>query len=387
MKLNNVSIYRPERCFAGYTLFCHTYEKAETGRNGRAHIYLIDMEGHPVHEWHVTTAVQLAKLQPDGTLLYMTRDRSDLNSAGIYRLAPDSTVLWSYHCRADHDFHVMDNGHLMIHTIRDRMTPRLGHELRRNPTFIEVTPDKSLLWKWRGEEHLDELAALVGLEIPIDWDRRMDEEITERLTWDARLQGLTVTEMADAKAALVRQRSFDWAHNNTCHVLPENAAGRHDVRFRPGNILFSYRSLDVIGVVDRDTGLIVWAWGPGTLDGQHQPTMLPNGHILVYDNGARRGWSQVLELQPLTGEIVWRYTGTPRRAFFAPFISGAQRLPNGNTLICEGASGGRPEGRLFEVTPEKEIVWEYRSPYADPDTYGIYRAQRYSPAFVAPLLA
>ena len=115
--------------------------------------------------------------------------------------------------------------------------------------------------------------------------------------------------------------------------------------------------------------------------------MLPNGHILVYDNGARRGWSQVLELDPLSGEIVWEYTGTPKNSFFAPFISGAQLLPNDNILICEGASGGDAAwARLFEVTRDKEIVWEFKSPYADPGTMGIYRAVRYTAASVKPLL-
>jgi len=381
-----ISIYKPEKCDPGYTLYCHTYESAAQGHDGFAHIYLIDIEGTPVHEWRVTTAAQLAELLPNGDIYYMTRDRSNLDTAGVYKLAPDSSVLWSYHCRADHDFHVMDNGDLMIHTIMDRMTPRLGNELRRHPYFIQVAPDKSLVWEWQGEEHLDELRDLVGLEIPIDFDRRIDAEIAERLAWDPRISGLTITELATLRARTIQGRAFDWAHNNTCDVLPNNAAGAKDARFRAGNILFSYRSLDIIGVIDRDTGLIVWAWGPDILDGQHHPTMLSNGHILIYDNGARRGWSAVRELDPLKDKIVWEYTTTPKHAFYAGFISGIQRLDNGNTLICEGSSGTRANGRLFEVTAEKEIVWEYRSPFMDPGTYGIYRAARYAPEYVAPLL-
>jgi len=381
-----ISIYKPGKCDPGYTLFCHTYESATQGRDGFAHIYLIDMEGTPVHEWRVTTAAQLAELLPNGDIYYMTRDRSSLDTAGVYKLAPDSSVLWSYHCRADHDFHVMDNGDLMIHTITDRMTPRLGNELRRHPYFIQVAPDKSVVWEWQGEEHLDELRDLVGLEIPIDFAGRIDAEIAERLAWDPRVSGLTAAELATLRARTIQGRAFDWAHNNTCDVLPNNAAGAKDARFRAGNILFSYRSLDIIGTIDRDTGEIVWAWGPDVLDGQHQPTMLPNGHILIYDNGARRGWSAVRELDPLKDEVIWEYTATPKHAFYAGFISGIQRLDNGNTLICEGASGTRTNGRLFEVTPEKEIVWEYRSPFMDPGTYGIYRAARYTPAYIAPLL-
>lgn len=115
------------------------------------------------------------------------------------------------------------------------------------------------------------------------------------------------------------------------------------------------------------------------------PRGLPGeGNILVYDNGgwggydvpnpgsptgvkaALRDYSRVLEIDPTTLEIVWQYT--PREAgflepmdsnrFYSPFISGMQRLPNGNTLITEGS-----DGRVFEVTKDHEIVWEFISPY------------------------
>ena len=123
-----VTVYRPGKCFQGYTLFAHTYEDASTGRDGVAHLYLIDMEGNPVHEWTANTAVQLLELCRDGSLYYSTRDRSNLDQAGLYQLAPDSSIIWSLHCRIDHDFHVMDSGNLMIHCLIDRMAPRLGPE-------------------------------------------------------------------------------------------------------------------------------------------------------------------------------------------------------------------------------------------------------------------
>jgi hypothetical protein len=228
----------------GYTLFCHTYENPSTARDGLAHMYLIDMEGRPVYEWTARTAVQLLELLPDGTLCYSTRDRSNIDQAGLYRIGPDSSVLWHYHCRVDHDFHVMDKGHLMIHCLMDRMVPQLGPGLRRNSYIVEIGPNEELLWEWHGEAHIEELVDLCGLETPIN--------------------------------------CFDWAHNNTCEVLPDNSSAARDPRFRAGNILFSYRSLDIVGVIDRQSSAIVWAWGPGELDGQHQPTMLANGHILIY---------------------------------------------------------------------------------------------------------
>jgi len=347
-------VYRPEKFYGGYTLFCHTYEDPRVGPGGLAHMFLIDMRGDIVHEWTAKTAVQLLELLPNGNLLYATRDRSDIPRAGLREIDPESNVVWSFHCRIDHDFHVMDSGHLMIHCLMDKMVPGIGPELKRCPYIVEVTRGKDLVWEWFGEEHTEELTALCGIEFPISrhFERRRGPAFL-----------------------------FDWAHNNTCEVLPDNPTARRDPRFRRGNIIFSYRSLDVIGVIDRETGEIVWAWGPGVLDGQHQPTMLPDGHILIYDNGPLRGWSRVIQLNPLTGKITWEYTSTPRESFFSRAISGAQLLPNGNTFICEGGPG-----RLFEITPEKEVVWEYRSPLRIKGTFGIYRATRYSPEFVRPLL-
>ncbi len=349
-----VLVYKPDKFAEGYTLFCHSYENPkQTSEDGLAHLYLIDMKGEVVHEWTAKTAVQsFLELLPDGNLYYPTLDRSHLNQAGLRELDPDSNVVWFFQCRIDHDFHIMDNGHLMIHCLMDKMVPSIGRGMKTCPYVIEITRDKELVWEWHGEEHIDELRGL----LKDDWPK-IEQRIAE-------------------------QFAFDWAHNNTCQVMPDNLAAKKDPRFSKGNILFSYRSLDIIGVISRKTGEIVWAWGPGELDGQHQPNMLPNGHILLFDNGTLRGWSRVIELDPVEEELVWTYTGTPRDSFFSPYISGAQLLPYGNILICEGL-----RGRLLEVTHDKEIVWEYRSPFGGKGALpAVYRARRYSPGYVKPLL-
>ena len=90
-------------------------------------------------------------------------------------------------------------------------------------------------------------------------------------------------------------------------------------------------------------------------------------------------------MDPKNNEIKWEYLGDPPISFYSYHISGAERLPNGNTLICEGAPG-----RIFEVTPGKEIVWEYINPFmvenaaeagASPSIYptALFRAHRYGP--------
>ena len=236
-----VTVYQADRCSNGYTLFCEEYEDPKLAPDGKPRIYLIDMEGNPVHTWHVETALKsFCRLLPDGNLLYPTRDRSNIMEAGLRELDPQSTVVWYYHCRIDHDYQVLEGGNLLLHTIRDDLWPELGPELKRHPHVIEVTRDKELVWEWRGEEHLAELEELLP---PRGW-RFFQERVRGRF-------------------------SFDWAHNNTCQLIPPNAtyekelAAGGPVRFKPGNIVFSYRSVDIVGVIDRETGRIVWAWGPG----------------------------------------------------------------------------------------------------------------------------
>lgn len=128
------------------------------------------------------------------------------------------------------------------------------------------------------------------------------------------------------------------------------------------------------------------AWGAGTaadqrLFAQHdaqwiEPGLPGAGHLLIFNNGvgrARGNWSSVDEIEiPLDDEgryriapgtvaplrACWSYSAAERGSFFASHISGAQRLPNGNTLICSGE-----DGRFFEVTPAGQQVWEYRNPF------------------------
>ena len=108
------------------------------------------------------------------------------------------------------------------------------------------------------------------------------------------------------------------------------------------------------------------------------------GHLLVFNNGPERpgeSYSSVDELvlpaDSLGGYTrqpgkafgpdapVWSYTAPKKSDFYSSFISGTQRLSNGNTLICSGANG-----TIFEVTPDKAIVWKYINPVANDTPYG-----------------
>ena len=168
-------------------------------------------------------------------------------------------------------------------------------------------------------------------------------------------------------------------------------------------MIFCSRESSLIAIVARD-GSVVWQLGPDysaspetrairQIIGQHNVHFIPKGlpgagNILVFDNGGQSGYgkpssialdgrgiyaratSRVLEIDPVKLKLVWSYTSP---TFFATNISGAQRLPNGNTLITEG-----PGGRIFEVTNAGAIVWEYIFPIfgGDRQANSVYRAYR-----------
>lgn len=344
------------KCFDGYTLFSPAFGYTE---------YLIDLNGLVVHTWPVTKS-QLAELRPDGHLLVDRYARKRGGESGLDELSPDGERVWHWNKPYHHDFEVLPNGNIICLTARDE-PPRKGFypadleppEMRTD-VVVEIDRSGSVVWEFSFSDHIAELSDLAGLPQPVRY---------EVLTPDGTLKPSILS---------------DWAHTNTIEVLPDTPLGRRDARFHAGNLLFSLRALDIIGIIDRDRGEIVWAWGLGILDGQHQPSMLPDGHILIFDNGTYRGYSAVVEIDAESGKVVWRYQDGDN--FYSPYRSSAQRLANGNTLICESDAG-----RIFEVTAEKEIVWDYYSPFLGqgPENQGrhIYRARRYTKAEVEPLLA
>ena len=109
-------------------------------------------------------------------------------------------------------------------------------------------------------------------------------------------------------------------------------------RFRKGNVLISIRELDTICVVDLNTESIVWALS-GMWKKQHQPTVLKNGHILIFDNKGNNSKSRVLEFNPFSQEIFWTYSGGEDSLFYSATCGSCARLPNGNTLITETDNG------------------------------------------------
>jgi hypothetical protein len=177
-------------------------------------------------------------------------------------------------------------------------------------------------------------------------------------------------------------RLYDYFRLNTVTIVPDTPLGRADRRFAAGLLLICLRNVNQICTLDWDSGEILWSWGEGELEWPHHPTVLNNGNILLFDNGVVRKYSRVIELNPVSGTIEWEYTGSPPERFYSRTRGSSQRLPNGNTLICESN-----DGRAFEVTAGGEIVWEWFNPILDEGRRAqVYRMIRYNAEMIEPLL-
>ena len=328
-----------ERCWEGYTLLQSRFEQAAR---------LIDLDGNEVHRWEhdlqhedledaFWTGWHYAEMMPDGNLVAIIKEVEDGFPGVILELDWNGNPVWRADVAAHHDFERLENGNTLVVCREYVENPLIRSGRIKSDSILEVSPDGNVVWEWHVDRHAEEIAALVDVEFP--------------------------------------REEYDWAHTNTVESLPPNAAAEEDGRFRPGNVLFSSRNIDTVGIIDRESGEVVWAWGPGVLEKQHMPTMLENGHLLIFDNGCYRESSAVVEMDPLTGEVVWEYEGSPPESFYTVTRGANQRLPNGNTLITESDR----EGHVFEVTPEKKIVWDYWNTdlTGDGDGQPIYRAMRY----------
>ena len=217
-------------------------------------------------------------------------------------------------------------------------------------------------------------------------------------------------------AASDPRRYGEWIHANS-------------IDWHPGldQIVISARNFSELWIVDHSTtteeaaghkggaggrgGDLLYRWGnprahrAGTAAGQRlfwphhvhwiAPGLPGTGNLLMFNNGMEfggheRGWSSVVEIAPPAAgrgyrpdqptEPVWTYEADPPAVFYSRFLSGAQRLPNGNTLIASGV-----EGAVFEVTPDGDIVWRYvngggvGTPVLSFSP--LYRATRYAPDY------
>jgi len=414
------TIYYPEKCWNGFTLFQSELHM----KNGRGAV-LIDMNGNVVNRWKGLDGFP-NKMLPGGYVMgstgvrsfkYGFQDMLDLVIADWpgnivwkfdrYELVKDPHYKPRWMARQHHDYQMEGNpvgyyvpgmdfkagGKTLLLCHKNLVNRKISDKLLVDDTIIEVDRDGKITWEWLCSEHFDEMG----------FSPRAKKTIAKN------------PGMLPAGGG-----AGDWMHMNSISTLgPNRLYDSGDARFHPDNIIWDGRQANIIAIIDRKTGKIVWRLGPyftesralrrlGQIIGQHHAHIIPRGlpgegNILLFDNGgaagygapnpsaptgfdnARRDFSRVLEIDPVSLEIKWQYPppgpGPGGNRLYSSFVSSAQRLPNGNTLISEGNGG-----RLIEVTPEHEIVWEYISPYRHRmlRITLVYRAYRY-PYDWAPL--
>ena len=308
-----VTYFDPERAWPGWNLFTNDANEA----------YLVDLEGQRVHTWRAPRGMnhcELAELLDDGELFMVCSNR------GLVRLDWHSNVIWTARLNVHHDVAVFADGTVVV-PIAEPKRRYNGWRVMFDG-LVELTPDGVATGRrWSSYQQLDTLRALHG---PLS---------------------------VDTPPPAPPKHDRDYYHMNSVEALPPTALGEEDPRFRAGNLLVNLRNANMIAVLDRGNGAVLWHWGMDELDLAHAPTLLPNGNLLIFDNGVLRKYTRVIEVDPRSGEIVWEYRGDPPSSFFSMWRGSAQRLGNGNTLIAESE-----RGHLFEVTPEGERVWEYWNP-------------------------
>lgn len=399
------TIFHPDKTWSGYTVFIAPDSDG---------VILIDMNGRVVRQWKDFSGAAggPARILPGGYVIAGSGSslphqespalvQRDWDGKEIWRFdraeqipGQNGEQVWS--ARQHHDWQrpgfaagyyapgtlpPVSNTPTLVLTHSNVTNAQIADRKLEDDRLIEVSWDGKVLWDWRASDHADEF-------------------------------GFSPEARSVIRQALGFSRprdSYDWLHiNAAAYVGPNHWYDEGDTRFAPDNVVLSSRESSFIAIVGR-SGKIVWRMGPdyresealrklGQIIGQHNPHVIPKGlagagNLLVFDNGGssgygfanpaapdgrdslRRGSSRVVEVNPVTFDKVWEYAvaGAESYRFYSHYVSGAQRLANGNTMITEGA-----DGRIFEVTTGGEIVWEYVSPYFAQNgaTNRVYRAYR-----------
>ncbi len=410
--------YNASRAYEGYTLFSTIFSPPGTNKT-----YLIDMLGNVVHSWeHKTETPGLHfVLLENGNILGNTgfpyqgtpggegtggpgdtpgetteEDPASNNKVtrfggtvkGLMELDWDGNVVWQYE-PADpdvllhHDFVRLPNGNTLVNAwemipyeeviAAGRRADQTTQRGVATDVIYEINPGAKIVWKWSAWEH-----------------RGTNSQ--------SHLDVNHITYVLPEH----EENNPDWTHFNTVDYDPEK-----------DQILVDSREFGELYIIDHKTGDILYRWGnpsayaagdpptfttPGDqiLFGPHDAHWIKEGlpgagNMLIFNNGWGRApitYSSVIEMDPKTGEIVWEYKSNSETGFASHHISGAQRLPNGNTFICSGICG-----HLFEVTPDGKVVWEYINPVTgegpknwleDKGFVGnnmLFRAHRYGPDY------
>ena len=313
-----VTKYEPGKSFRGVNLY---YTENKPGG------YFFDMDGNILHRFidkrKQVGNWQIIKSYKDNDFLVIVQRES------LFMIDWDSNVKWELKGTFHHDIAVTENGDIYVLTNRKAEVKSLSPtEPIRDDFLVTLTKDGKI------KNYISFIKMFLQ-------DQKLLELALKR----------------EEKRYDFGKDAWDFFHTNSIEIIDRDIYFDGKRLFRKGDVLFSVRHQNLIIVVNIEEEKIIWSWGPEELDFAHHATLLDNGNILVFDNGFHKGYSRVLEINPGNGEIVWKYRTKPARDFFSPTRGSAQRLDNGNTLIAES-----DKGRVFEITPEGEVVWEFYNP-------------------------
>lgn len=346
----------PEHFYPGYTL----YSAAWLGK-----AVLVDEAGSVVHTWQApgTRFWTRVKLLPNGDVLTTGADDTKpqpgvASERYALRMNWDSRIIWKKYLWTTHHITTTPNGLLMTLTFSRRQIPEVHPKVpvRDNHVTIlsqdgEVIDSLSLY---------DTVVASPDIFPLISRRPEIVKELKERYWW----------------VDLFHCNSVEWMYHS--HLFDK------DPIYGPDNVLVCSRHQDRIAILDMKKKELVWAWGQDELSGPHDAQVLTNGNILLLDNGVASRSSRAVEMNPLTGEIVWEFKAPDPQDFFTLRRGSVQRLANGNTLICNADNG-----EIFEVAPEGSVVWRYLCP--DRNRAGkraiVLHARRYETELIDGLIA
>jgi hypothetical protein len=347
-------------------LTCHGYRLYTVAMLGQAE--LIDETGNVLKSWHYQPNDRWirAELLPNGDLLVIgaegygwkkgePTDYQIADSARyVVRLDWSSRLLWKRKLFAHHDVELTPSGKLLLLTFKRQMDPSI------HPTVMTRVDHLTLL---------EQDGTLLKSKSLLDAIRKDLAFFPMRPVGPTQLGGASWVD-------LLHSNSIEWMHHD--HLFSKHLI------YDPNNVLVCFRHQDRVAIFNWLENKVIWSWGLNLISGPHDAQVLENGNMLLFDNGISRGWSRAIEIDPLSGEIVWEYRGEPPSSFFTLGRGSAQRLPNNNTLLAES-----DRGRAIEVTPAGRVVWEFINPYRGEQGQraAIVRMIWHSPEFVETILA
>ncbi len=362
--------------------------------------YLIDMDQNVVKTWHgADVPTEFAYMLPDSSVLRPCRVPNAGGRGGrIQRIDTNDTVVWDY-LFADtsylqhHDIQPMPNGNVLVvawelRTLAESIQAgRQVIEADMKSTYLaEIEPDGptggNVVWEWRAWDHLvqDADPTKDNFGVVADHPELIDLNFGDVSggTW-LHVNAIDYNEELDQIVFCSRATSELYVvdHGTTTAEAAGHVGG---LRGHGGDVLYRWGNPQVYGRGDVSDQLLWSAHGVIWIDED-----LPGaGNIMIFNNGDHpndvddmSSVEEILPPQSVPGVYVidsgqpfgpaaalWRYGDRP--GFFSKFFGGAYRMPNDNTLICEGT-----EGRVFEVNRDGTIVWTFLGGAA------VHRAPRY----------